>query len=405
LNAFDVIVLGDVSSDDLPRDKQKMSERFVADRGGTLVVIAGKRHMPMDYRGQVLASVLPVQFGGHAPIADSMPMSTGARSDAFTLQLTSEGRQHMVTELAVERRTNESLWSVLPAMYWRSPISAAKGGSSVLAWAKSVGAAGAASPNPTTRDAAKAPSADPTRRRAMLVAQNYGLGRCLYIGWDATWRFRYKYGDKYHLKFWGQVLRWATMGKLPTGLKFVKIGTGKARYNESEPVVVRAKFTKPDFTPMADAEVRVVVSQGERTVTSGRMNFVPGSPGMYETTVSGLPRGRYTVTLDSPQIDQLRVRDDPPGDVATTIVVDQDQSVERLELAADARLMAQLADASGGLMIAPTAGDQLAEHVPTEPIVTEIRRQVTVWDKWWLLAVFAGIIGAEWILRKRAGLM
>jgi len=405
LNAFDVIVLGDVGPDDLPRDKQQMLERFVSDRGGALVVVAGKRHMPVDYEAQPLAVVLPVQFGRRGGSASTRPVAGLALAAAFHLRPTSEGLHHMVTELAVEPETNQALWTALPAMYWRSPIRTAKGGSSVLAWARGVAGGDSQSGNPSTRRGNGDAEVDVHRQNAMLVAQNYGLGKVLYIGWDATWRFRYKYGDKYHHKFWGQVLRWATAGKLPAGLKLVKVGTDKARYNEGDPVLVRAKFTRPDFTPMTDAEVRAVVHQGEKTITSVRMAYVSGSPGMYEASVTGLPRGKFSVSLDSPQIDQLRQRDDPPGEVGTTIVVDAAQSAERLALAANGQLMAQLAEASGGVEIAPTASDRLARHVAVDPVVKHVHQQVTIWDKWWLLVLFAGIVGVEWILRKRAGLM
>jgi len=405
LNAFDVIVLGDVSPEDLPRDRQQMIERFVSDRGGSLVVVAGKRHMPIEYEGHPLAAALPVQFGPTIGTASSGPTTARSSSEVFHLRLTSEGLHHMVTELAVVPETNKALWAALPVMHWRSPVCTAKGGSAVLARARTAGVMADGSRGPSTRGAGDGREVDPQRENAMLVAQNYGLGKVLYIGWDATWRFRYKHGDKYHHKFWGQVLRWTTAGKLPTGLKLVKIGTDKARYDDREPIAIRAKFTRPDFTPMTDAEVRAVVRQGEQTVTSVRMDYVPGSPGMYEATISGLSRGKFTVGLDSPQIEPLRQRDDPPGEVSTTIVVEAAQSAERLELAANAELMAQLADVSGGVEIAPTGGDRLIEQMVTEPIVKHIRRQVTVWDKWWLLVLFGCVVGAEWVLRKSAGLM
>jgi hypothetical protein len=311
----------------------------------------------------------------------------------------------MVTELAVEPEMNRALWTELPAMHWQSPVRVAKGGAEVLAWGQRAGVTEPPSFRLSTRPANGGGLPDPQRQNAMLVAQNYGLGKVLYIGWDATWRFRYKHGDKYHHKFWGQVLRWATMGKLPTGLKLVKVGTDKARYTEQQPVVIRARFTQPDRTPMTDAEVRAVIRQGEQTVASVKMSYIAGSPGMYEATVNPLPRGKFTVCLDSPQIERLRQRDDPPGEVATTIVVEATQSAERLELAANAELMAQLAEASGGVEIVPTAADRLAEYVSTEPVVKHIYQQVNLWDKWWALVLFAGIVGAEWILRKRAGLM
>ncbi|MBN1344885.1 MAG: hypothetical protein JXQ73_19480 [Phycisphaerae bacterium] len=399
LNAFDVIVLGDVSPDDLPRDKQRMIEKFVSDRGGTLILVAGKRHMPLEFEAQSLASLLPVKAAEGANDGSTRAACT----ESFHLRLTGEGQHHMVTELAAEPETNRSLWRDLPAMHWHSGVCSAKGGASVLAWAEPTG--GVVRPSATATTRVGQGDVDPQRDRAMLVSQNYGLGKVLYVAWDATWRFRYKHGDKYHHRLWAQVLRWATAGKLPSGLKLVKIGTDRARYTEGQPVMVRAKFTKADFTPMADAEVRALVTERDQTVSSARLRYVSGSPGVYEASLGGLAAGEYSIRLESPQIADLRQPDDPPGDVATTIVVEASRSAERLELAANVELMRQLAEVSGGAEIAPSALGQLMQYVSTDPIVKHTRRQVTLWDQWWLLAIFGATIGAEWVLRKRAGLM
>lgn len=409
LNAFDVIILGDLSPEDLPIDKQRMIEAFVSDRGGSLVVVAGKRHMPNRFLGQPLAGLLPVRCraddGEHPPRTSQAHALTGAFEDAFHLRLTGTGRNHIVTEFSVEHETNLELWSDFPAMHWRSTWSHAKEAAHVLAYADTV-------VSPVPKELQEAPGGGalverkaPEREHAMLVAHQYGLGRVLYLGWDATWRFRYKHGDKYHHKFWAQVLRWSTSGKLPTGMKLVKIGTDRARYAEGEPITIRTKFTRPDYTPMTDASVRTVIRRGDQTVSSSRMRFVPDSPGMYETTVEGLEPGQYAVCVESPQIAELRQPDEPNEAVETMVVVEPSVTAERLELASDAALMSRLAEVSGGVELPLAPGSVLERLVDAEPKVRRRTEQVTLWDTWWFLLAFAAVIGAEWILRKRAGLM
>ena len=46
---YDCIVLGDVSPEQLPPADRQRLEKYVAERGGTLVIVAGKRYMPMAY--------------------------------------------------------------------------------------------------------------------------------------------------------------------------------------------------------------------------------------------------------------------------------------------------------------------------------------------------------------------
>src|SRR5262249_7449261 len=49
LNNFDCIILGDVSPDQLPMADRLRLERYVSERGGTLVFLAGKRSMPQAF--------------------------------------------------------------------------------------------------------------------------------------------------------------------------------------------------------------------------------------------------------------------------------------------------------------------------------------------------------------------
>ncbi|HEX5273350.1 MAG TPA: hypothetical protein VFW33_22795, partial [Gemmataceae bacterium] len=51
LAAYDCVILGDVSPEDLPGADRVRLEKYVADRGGTLVVLAGKRSMPLAFAG------------------------------------------------------------------------------------------------------------------------------------------------------------------------------------------------------------------------------------------------------------------------------------------------------------------------------------------------------------------
>ena len=51
------------------------------------------------------------------------------------------------------------------------------------------------------------------------------------------------------------------------------------------------------------------------------------------------------------------------------------------------------------------AGGDLPDLKLADAEVVEIgrRRSVTVWDRWWYLAALAGVLGTEWILRRRWG--
>jgi hypothetical protein len=94
-----------------------------------------------------------------------------------------------------------------------------------------------------------------------------------------------------------------------------------------------------------------------------------------------------------------------PAELTQTIEV-LSASVENKELSADPETMRRLAEISGGAVV--TAGD--VARMPEVVRRWEARRQLAhreqpVWDRWWVWAALAGVLGAEWWLRRQEGLL
>ena len=68
--------------------------------------------------------------------------------------------------------------------------------------------------------------------------------------------------------------------------------------------------------------------------------------------------------------------------------------------------MRQLAETSGGAVI--SAGDvaRLPEIVRRREAARELSdTRQSVWDHWWVMTGLLGLLGAEWWLRRREGLL
>ena len=211
LSDYDCIVLGDVSPEQLPLADRQRLEKFVAERGGTLVVVAGKRYMPMAY---------PDAEGADAdPIRKMLPIESpraAAPLDGFIPALSADGRETKFMGLEEEATKNDQLWAELPHPFW-GVIGQAKPAAATLAFIPE----GQVDPlDPTARE----------RRNALIARQNYGLGRVLYVGIDSTWRWRKGVGDLYHHRFWGQVMRWAADRPLESGNQYVRFGASQPVY-------------------------------------------------------------------------------------------------------------------------------------------------------------------------------
>jgi hypothetical protein len=108
---FDCIVLGDVAPEDLPLEQQRRLEDYVSRRGGTLVVCAGKRYMPLAYAKAPATAQDPLVK--LLPIADPGPLQPPA---GFVWRLSAAGRQTSFLQLAPDDPAGT--WPRLPKHYW-----------------------------------------------------------------------------------------------------------------------------------------------------------------------------------------------------------------------------------------------------------------------------------------------
>lgn len=126
-------------------------------------------------------------------------------------------------QLGATPELSRAIWQRLPQLPWVL-AGRAKPGATTLVAVEGSGSGGAG---------------------AVFAAQPYGLGKVLWVGTDATWRWRYRAGDLYHHRFWGQVVRWAAAGKLAAGNDWVRFGPDRSQLPEGEerdwlPVLRRA---------------------------------------------------------------------------------------------------------------------------------------------------------------------
>jgi hypothetical protein len=376
---FDAVIVGDLSPEDLPPPAQHALRRFVVDRAGTLIAIAGPGAMPHAFAGSPLGELLPVfPASGGAPVPE----------EGFRIALTPEGAESVVMRLIGEPAENSAFWSERPPVRWRCALAGVKPGATVLAYAEP----GSEPDEP--RDRAF------QQENALVVVQNVGLGRVLFLAFDRTWRLRYREGDAYHHKFWGQVLRWATGTKLPSGTALARLGTDRARYAMGSPVEARARILRPDLSPLVGGEAAVALYAGGRLVMRRKLDYIADQPGVYAADLGKLAPGAYRLELQGP--DAPTADDGAP--VSAEFSVDPATSTERIELAADYALARGLAEQTGGVAVGPADAMRVSEALRPALLSLRDRRDYAVWDSWPLLTAMVALAAAEWLLRRKVGL-
>src|SRR5262249_27366855 len=128
LAEFDCIILGDVSPTQLPLPERVRLEKYVADRGGALVLGAGER---------VLAVALAAGGGVGKPdrLLNLLPIQEPRvvqPAQGFAVTLTAEGNLLPFLQLDASADESGKRWAELPPHYW-AVIGRAKPGAVPLA--------------------------------------------------------------------------------------------------------------------------------------------------------------------------------------------------------------------------------------------------------------------------------
>jgi hypothetical protein len=383
---FDCIILGDVGIEQLPLADRQRLDQYVGERGGTLVIVAGKRFMPLAYP--------EIEVNGQTdPLRKLLPIESPrvfAPVEGFTLALTQAGKETKFLEMDAVPVENAAVWRGLPKHFW-GIVGQAKPGATALA-------------HVADQDAAKS---------ALIVKQNYGFGRVLFVGLDSTWRWRYRKGDTYHHAFWGAAIRWAASDKpLMTGNDFIRFGTPQPIYARDEEVkiVVRLGEELGQIKPDLLAAARVLQS-GKTGETEKAVALVPLSrraaqPRVLEGAIRGLSPGEYAIELVMPDYnDKLSPKTGPPGKpMRAPFTIRPPQSKEMIDLETRWPLLEEIAAESGGMVFTPENAGELIDLLVKQSVVHSERYEQKLWQWWVVLVLVLAFLTIEWTGRKWAGL-
>jgi uncharacterized membrane protein len=380
----DVIILDDVDADGLDAASwQAIAERVR--RGAGLMMVGGFHSFgPGGFRETPLSDVLPVNLGpaqrqsfGEPVRADvHLPGPVKLRPAAPL------GLRHPVMRVEGSevrgQRSGGSVWSKLPALDGANRIEKKdlKPNAQVLA------------------------EADNTQRNPLLVAGQSGDGRVLAFAGDSTWRWQMSGFGEAHRRFWRQAVLWlAKKDQQTDGHVWIQLAARRVLRGTRVDFQMGAEDAQGVPVDAAQFEVAVKTPDGaDKVVRPTRSEQVWGAtyretdkPGDYRIVVTAKDGANVLGTAE-----------------ARFLVPAHDLELDRP--AAEPTLMAQLAEmtkpAGGAALEAEELPDllkRLAEKPPE--MKEEVVAKITYWDTWSFFLIFVGLIGTEWYLRKRWGLV
>jgi hypothetical protein len=241
---------------------------------------------------------------------------------------------------------------------------------------------------------------DDAGRHPLLVAGQTGDGRVLAFAGDSTWHWQMGGFGEAHRRFWRQCVLWlAKKDEQTAGRVWIRLAGrrvvrgGKVEFN------VGAENAQGEPIETAQFDVAVQTPDGHSDQVGPAKTGADWAATFRQTTKPG----DYRIVVKAKNgADELGTAE------ARFLVPNQDLELDRP--AAEPSLMAQLAEttkSAGGAALAPEELPELLKRLAEKPpeLKQEVIAKVTYWDTWPFFLIFVGLIGTEWFLRKRWGLV
>jgi hypothetical protein len=374
---YDVYILGDLDSKAFQGDELENLAQAVG-RGAGLIMLGGLHSFgPGGYATTPLAAVLPVEMDRfERQEFGKSPRSDLHVSGSVRMRPTRFGALHFALMLAGTREENMALWAKLPPL---------REGANRFRGLKPLAV-------PLIAD---------EEDRPLLVAGAYDRGRVMAFAGDSTWLWQIHGFGAAHKRFWRQVILWlARKDQAEEGNVWIRLA--KRRFAPSEPVEFTLGARSAAGEPVTDAtyQAEVVLPDGKRVALQPVRQDEQMTASLRKTETPGDYAIEVTATRQRKPLGSARAR-----------FLVFEQNLELDNAAADAASLENLAAMTGGRSLAPEELpgliEQLAQQTESLQVRQESRR--TLWSKRWYVGAFflllVGLLGAEWYLRKRWGLV
>jgi hypothetical protein len=370
LSKYDVVFLGDVGVEQgqLTTEDCRLLKGLVEHQASGVVFMPGLQGKQMSLLDTELADLYPVVLD------PGQPGGWGSRT-ACQFELSELGRRSLLTRLADTQEENIDVWENLPGFQWYAAVTRAKAGSEVLAIHKEM--------------------SNEYGRLPLLAARTFGAGKVLFMGTDGAWRWRKGVEDKYHYRFWGQVVRWMAYQR-----NMAKGETMRLYYSPEQPqvrqtVALKCNVMETSGEPLAAGDVvaRIVSPSGKAQTV--RFSSTGEEWGEFSASFTPEEAGRHEVKLSCKQTSSSL-------DAAMFV---QGVEIERIGRAARLEVMAEIARVTRGQVIEPEKIEKVISSLAALPETPPEIRRLQLWSHPLTMATMVVLLGVFWTARKVIGLI
>ena len=371
---YDALIIGSVEAGYFTAAQQEAIQQFVDRRGGGLLLLGGRSSLADGGWGtSTMADLLPVVLPSRKPCATEPCASDTFHREPATAELTPAGADSIICRLVEDPAKNVERWKKLPYMMNYEDPGTPKPGAAVLAQMN----AG-------------------VRKMPLLITQNYGHGRVAVLATEGTWRWRMSQPveDQTHEFFWQQLLRWLvtdTPGQVTSSVP------SQMLYDDGR-VQLSATVRDKDYNPAADARVVARITGPQGPPTTVELTPDPNTPGVFRADWNADAPGSYSAEVDATH------GDDPIGHDALTFAR-MDGVAENFHTEQNRDLLEKLSSETGGRYWQPQELSKLPSEITYSEAGITIRQTKDLWDMPAVFLLLLLIPSAEWLLRRKWGVV
>jgi uncharacterized membrane protein len=365
---FQGLMLDNVEAGYFTPTQQQLIHDFVDRRGGGLLFLGGRASLADGgyQNAPLLLDLIPVR----------LPSGKGTfhQMDFVPVELTQAGRENILTRLDENPERNIQRWKEIPRIYNWQEVGEPKPGATVLL-------------NAIPNSHAPVP---------LLVTENYGRGRTAVFATSGSWRWKMSlpHDDKTHATFWQQMFRYLvtdTPGQ-------VVASTPKTVFSDDTHVPVRVEVRDKEYKPLDTAKVQARFINPDGSSATVELAPVAGEEGIYAGDWTAEKPGTYVAEIIAGQEQEEVGRD-------TVTFRREDGVAENFHTGQNKDLLQKLSEQTGGRYFTPDEASKLAGDISYSEAGITSRETRDLWDMPIIFLLAVGIRAAEWLLRRRWGVV
>jgi len=372
LFAYRAIILGSMEAAAFSAEQLRMLEDFVDVRGGSVIMLGGPHDFAEGgWAGTPLSNALPVtlDLGKHAPIYPPLEL---------IVRPTRTGQSHPATQIADTEEAAMAKWKELPPVTTVNalPTSALKPGSNLLL--SGIDQRG--------------------NEQVVLAYQRYGRGKTLVLGVQDTWLWRMHskmaVEDLTHFTFWQRLGRWLVDG-VPDR---VMVSATPDRVQKGEPITLIANIGDEEYKGVNDGKILAHATAPSGKVEDVSMEWTVEQDGEYRGRFTPSEDGLYRIAVDGKTKAGVDVG---RGNVNVRVAP---SDAEYFDAAMRAPLLTRVAEETEGRFFRAADTRSLVDAITYSGKGVTVTEDRELWDMPIVLLLLLGLMGGEWLYRRKRGL-